>query len=131
MSCSNSRVLDQGFYGIQAALNLAYFFQRQHHPFFKQTGAHGRYRLVQDINQRHAFGVLRKYQFQVAHRKFIEPHVAVFFQARNGADVADFVVLGFGEVMQNAAGRNNGLLVMPSMPKPLSEAVPNCRVSDS
>ena len=53
--------------------------------------------------------MLGVHQLQVAHREAVEPHVLVLLQAAEAGNVLDVVVLGFGEVVQNAAGRNHAL----------------------
>ena len=51
----------------------------------------------------------RRHQFKVAHRKLVEAHIAVGFDASQGGDMLDLGVLSEVEVMQNGTGCHHPL----------------------
>ena len=51
--------------------------------------------------------MLGVHQLQVPHREAVEPHVLILLQPAEAGDVLDVGVLGFGQVVHDAAGRNH------------------------
>ncbi len=100
-------LLQQQFHRVESLLDGCFFFERQHHPLAQQPRPHGRHGVVQNLNQRYAAFLLRKNEFEVAYRETVEPDVLVLFQPRDAAHVANFLMFGFEQVMDDDARRHH------------------------
>ena len=80
-----------------------HLFQREGNPPFQQAGAHGAHRAVDDVEQALAPFVHRREQFEAAHGKLVEAHIAVGFDAGEREYVGYVGVLGDVEVVQQRA----------------------------
>ena len=90
---------EEVFHYVQAVVDGAHVFQREHQPALHQAGTHGADGLVDDAEQRTAPVVHRAHQFEAAHSKLIEPDVFVFLDAGQRRDVAYLRVLRHDEVL--------------------------------
>jgi hypothetical protein len=101
------RLAKEVFHHIEAIFNRFFVFQRKHDPTPQQARAHWRNGFVEHIEQTFASFVHRRNQFETANGEFVEPHVAVFFDAAQCHDVAYLRMLGDVEIMKNGSRGND------------------------
>ena len=82
--------------------------ERELQPSVHQASAHGRERLVDDIEQALALATHRGDELEVAHGELVEPDISLGLDARQRGDVPQLGVLGDVEVVEDGAGGHNG-----------------------
>ena len=84
-------------------------FQRKEQPAPEQACAHGRSGAVEDVEQRNASFIHRLYQLEAVNGKLVKPHIPVFFDTRQRADMSNLRMFRLIEVNEDGACRNDTL----------------------
>lgn len=101
-------VLHEALYHVQPPVDAPDVADRHGYPAFEQTAAHRRERAIHHVCE--AAPVARTVggeEFQVADSELVDPHVVVLVDPRDRCNVADLLVFGEFQIVEDGAGGRN------------------------
>ena len=101
------RMTEEIIHYILSFLYRLRIFQREKYPTTQHTRTHRRNSLIDHIQQAGTFIVHRTYQFQATHGKFIQAHIPVFFDTRQGGDMRNMFMFCLIQIVKDCSRSNN------------------------
>ncbi len=106
------RMTEEILHHIQTLIDPTHLFQGEHHPSFQHSGTHGRYRLINHIQQRLAVLLHRIHQLKRTDCELIQSDIPFLLDTREGSDMTDARMQRYLQILKDRSAGNNTVMQM-------------------
>ena len=103
-------LFEEIFHDVESLIDRAYILQREYKPSAEHTSTHGRYRAVDNIQQRRTILLHRSYKFQTTYGEAVHAYKLVFLYAREGRDMVNLGMLSNLKILHDGTAGDNTIL---------------------